>query len=131
MGEMKVVINSCFGGFSLSLEGQIEWAQRKGYSYIVDSVYEDSIDKCVHLTDASTYLDGTLNEWYSTDYGSTLIYDIPRTDPVLVSMVLEDGPKYSGTSADLTVVNIPDDIRWHIEDYDGRETVAENHRTWR
>jgi hypothetical protein len=30
----------------------------------------------------------------------------------------------------LTIVDIPDDIEWQIEEYDGMEWVAEVHRIW-
>lgn len=56
-------------------------------------------------------------------------WDIPRDCPVLVEMV-ERGDA-DGTYADLKVVEIPDDVDWYIEEYDGLEHVAERHRTWR
>jgi hypothetical protein len=56
-------------------------------------------------------------------------WDIDRDDPILIEMV-ERGQKVSGTFADLKVVEIPDDVKWHIEEYDGMEHVAEDHRTW-
>ena len=56
-------------------------------------------------------------------------YDIPRDCPVLVEMV-ERGD-VSGAYADLKVVEIPDDVNWYIEEYDGMEHIAERHRTWR
>jgi hypothetical protein len=56
-------------------------------------------------------------------------WDIPRDCPVLVEMV-ERGD-VDGTYADLKVLEIPDDVNWYIEEYDGREHVAERHRTWR
>jgi len=55
-------------------------------------------------------------------------YDIPRDCPVLVEMV-ERGDVDSVYS-DLRVVEIPDDVNWYIEEYDGLEHVAERHRTW-
>jgi hypothetical protein len=57
-------------------------------------------------------------------------YDIPRDCPVLVAMVEEQGTAINGAFSDLKVVEIPDGINWYIEDYDGREHVAERHRTW-
>jgi hypothetical protein len=27
-------------------------------------------------------------------------------------------------------VDIPDDVKWQIEEYDGNEWIAESHRTW-
>ena len=40
------------------------------------------------------------------------------------------GDKASGNSARLRIVEIPDDVEWKIEEYDGYEHVAEVHRTW-
>ena len=60
-----------------------------------------------------------LNEW-----------DIPRDDPVLVSIVEELGYNSWGHYAELKVVEIPDGIEWKIEDYDGMEKISEEHRTW-
>ena len=57
--------------------------------------------------------------------------DIPRDDPVLIQIVEDMGTKADGTFAALKVVEVPDDVNWYIEEYDGREWVAERHRTWR
>ena len=62
------------------------------------------------------------NFWY---------YDIPRDCPVLVSMVEEQGSAMNSDYSELKVVEIPDDVEWYIEEYDGMEWVAEAHRTWR
>ena len=56
--------------------------------------------------------------------------DIPRDDPALVQVVEELGAKADGSCASLKVVEIPDDVEWEIAEYDGREWVAEKHRTW-
>ena len=32
--------------------------------------------------------------------------------------------------SELKIVDIPEDVDWYIEEYDGREWVAERHRTW-
>jgi len=56
-------------------------------------------------------------------------YNIPRDCPVLVAMVEEGG--VDTLYSDLKVVEIPDDVNWYIEEYDGLEHVAERHRTWR
>ena len=62
------------------------------------------------------------NFWY---------YDIPRDCPVLVSMIEEQGTSINGPYAGLKIVEIPEDVNWYIEEYDGNEWVAERHRTWR
>jgi len=93
---MKVVINDCYGGFSLSDAGVARYAKIKGVV----------LDK----------------DFYSRD--------IARDDPALVQLVEEAKDVYEGRCASLKVVEIPDDVDWEIAEYDGREWVAEKHRTW-
>lgn len=38
--------------------------------------------------------------------------------------------KADGKCAELKIIEIPDDIEWEIEEYDGWEHVAEKHRVW-
>jgi hypothetical protein len=57
--------------------------------------------------------------------------EIRRDDPVLVEVVEELGILASGKYAEIEVVDIPDDVDWYIEEYDGNEWIAEVHRTWR
>ena len=53
-----------------------------------------------------------------------------RTNPALVSCVENLGPIASGKLADLKVVEIPDDVKWQIEDDNGVEIVREISRFW-
>jgi hypothetical protein len=55
---------------------------------------------------------------------------IPRDDTILVEIVESMGDKSFGSFAKLKVIEIPDDVKWQIDDYDGDEWVAEVHRTW-
>ena len=57
-------------------------------------------------------------------------YKEARSNPDLVMCVetLKEGS--FGVYARLKVIEIPDDVKWHIEEYDGLEWVAEDHRTW-
>jgi hypothetical protein len=58
-------------------------------------------------------------------------WDIPRDDPRLVTVVEELGAALAGDHlAYLKVVDIPDDVDWYIDEYDGMEHIAEKHRTW-
>ena len=56
--------------------------------------------------------------------------DVDRDDPVLVQVVKEMGANAGGRFAALKIVEIPADVDWQIEEYDGMEWVAEKHRTW-
>jgi hypothetical protein len=40
------------------------------------------------------------------------------------------GAEANGRYAQLKIVTIPDGIEWEIEEYDGNEHIAEQHRTW-
>jgi hypothetical protein len=56
--------------------------------------------------------------------------DIPRDDPILISLIQELGKVSWGDHARLKIVRIPADVNWQIDDYDGFEWVSERHRTW-
>ena len=56
--------------------------------------------------------------------------DEERACPFLVQVVEQLGEDASDSYADLKIVEVPDDVNWCIEEYDGKEWVAEVHRTW-
>ena len=109
---MKVVINRCYGGFNLSFEAYKLIAKRKGWIVATNDFYID---------------------YWIPELGKDKKYychDLERTDPDLVAVVEELGEKADGYGAELKIVNIPDNIEWHIQEYDGMEKVCENYRTW-
>lgn len=55
---------------------------------------------------------------------------IQRDDMHLVKTVEELGVKASGRYSVLEVIEIPDDVKWEIREYDGSETIEELHRSW-
>ena len=113
---MKVVINQCFGGFGLSSYAMIAYLKKKEINFKIES--DDH-------GDSSFYLDNSKAEKkYIWDL------DINRGDPALVEVVEELGEKANGKYSDLKIVEIPDNVEWHIAEYDGREHVAQNHQTW-
>ena len=68
---------------------------------------------------------------YKNESGMDVPYwDISRDDPILVSIVEELGEDSWGAYAELMVIEIPDEVKWQIAEYDGSEWVAEQHRTW-
>jgi hypothetical protein len=60
-----------------------------------------------------------------------LLHQIPRDDPILVEVVEEMGSSANGSYSALKVVEVPDEVDWVIDEYDGLEWAAERHRTWR
>lgn len=89
----KIVINTRYGGFSLSVAAL---------------------------------------EMYRELSGNESAYDrnIPRDDPFLIQIIEQLDHDADGSCAALKIVEIPDGVAWEIEEYDGKEHVAEQHRTW-
>jgi hypothetical protein len=87
----KIVVNRCWGGFSLSEEACKMLGVESAYAYDADE---------------------------------------KRADPKLIEVVEKLGREADGRFAYLEVVEIPDGIKWHIHDYDGSESIHENHRSW-
>jgi len=58
------------------------------------------------------------------------IYGIERNDPLLVQVVEELGASADNIYSELKIVDVPDDVKWYIHEYDGLEAVYEQHRIW-
>ena len=116
---MKVVINKCYGGFGLSDDAVERYAELKGINLV--KVQEEK------SFGATWYIDGIQDDEH---YFSSYSIGDDRADPILVQVVEEMGDAADGWAAELVIVDIPDDVDWYIEEYDGNEHVAEAHRTW-
>jgi hypothetical protein len=150
---MKVVINVCYGGFSLSPEATLKLYER-GVTEIakhVDEYWpparraeEDAKYKTLgynaNLTKWREYQKGpkagqrtslfitvfSPDEQYVLNAGR----EIKRDHPELVRVVEEMGEAADGACAKLRVVEIPDGTDYIVDEYDGNEHIAETHRTW-
>jgi len=112
----KVVINTCFGGFSVS---------RAAFHRLRELGQKEAIDE----PDIGEAWSGT--KYIRKPYLDGFCSSISRDDPLLLRVVEELGDLSHGPHAKLRVVEVPDGVAWEIDDYDGNETVAEKHRTWR
>ena len=141
---MKIVINAKYGGFGLSMLGEREYLKRKGkkayfYKQLKDE-HQDGSNEYVLIDDITKKV--RISYTFTKNMGKSLkkfptkskawFYDrgIKRNDPDLVTVVKKLGKKANGDSALLEIVEVPDDAKWHIEEYAGNEHVAEDHRTW-
>jgi hypothetical protein len=111
----KIVINSDYGGFGLSEEAIKLYFKYKGWNLVTEETkhemplfYKDFIGD-----------DNLFSE-----------YNLERNDATLVRVVEELGDKANSNYSLLKIVEIPEGVHWYIEEYDGREHVAEMHRTW-
>ena len=112
---MKVAINSCYGGFSLSSKAFIALAARNG----IDVVQTSESGSCV-----KTYATSSGMPIYERDFC------IDRADPDLIAVIEQLGTEADGFCSKLRIIDIPDDVEWEIEDYDGYESIHEVHRSW-
>ncbi len=108
---MKVVINRCFGGFGISEEAWEMYLNKKNLPFVKET--------------GSTGL-----TWYSNGDVGYYESDLDRSDPVLIEVIEKLGDAANSWASALKIIEIPDDVDWVIGEYDGREWVAEKHRTW-
>ena len=122
---MKVVINARHGGFGLSDAAFEKFLARKGIAWgkkprgfrVPGGYGWHEYYHAGHLGEDEHYL-----------YSRNMIQD--RSDPDLIAVVEEMGKEANGFCAELKVIEIPDDVEWEVEEYDGLEWIAEKHRTW-
>jgi len=121
---MKVVINTCYGGFNLSdaaLEALIErgWTVQS-YSDITEESPPQIVEYPINVSpNGQRY-----SLW-------TVVCDENyRAHPDIVAVVEELGDAVNGAMSKLKVVEIPDKIEWTIQEHGGKEWVAEKHRVW-
>ena len=154
---MKIVINKCYGGFSLSplaIKRMAELQGRKCFFFRDLVLKKDRIRKPITLeeacrdfffdafdTDDLSFLSKP-KDWFEMSeeekhafneaYEKHHLTDRPddRTDPLLIQVVEELGAEADGKCAQLQVVEVPDGIEWELDEYDGIESIAEKHKTW-
>lgn len=144
-GIRRVVINTQHGGFGLSGEGISRYLELLGLT-----VWKEDNEKYPSLGMATYWLvppgpdrvEDNPGNWHNMTlaerqahnqkYSEQVFYDkdIARDDPILVRVVNELGDIAASKYASLKVVEIPAEVDWIIEEYDGAEWVAEKHRTW-
>lgn len=140
----SIVINSCYGGFGLSHLAMIRYAEIKriaplyiynskrndderGYHYVEVHPEDDKTKMPLGLTYSTKPLDANGQIPKGAHFS---VSHIKRDDPALVQVVRELGEKANDRFAELQVVEIPDGVRWEIDEYDGMETVDECHQSW-
>ena len=102
---MKVVLNKCFGGFS-----------------VTEEVFKELKLSCKDYG----YLN---NETFNIDDNRN--WEAYRAHPDLIKAIEKIGVENAGGAcSELKIIEIPDGIEWYISDYDGIETLHEQHRSW-
>ena len=137
----KIVINKCYGGFSLSYKGVMLYAKLKKFK--LHAFVNKQVGKLVELT-PKMLKESQLCKLGLIHYSKENLTkagklrkdsyfscrDIPRDDPILIKVVEKLGKEANGECASLEVVSIPEGVDWKITEYDGMESVEEKHRSW-
>ena len=101
--SQRIVIHTNYGGFQLSERMRIELARE------LPDVHPVEIEHGYYNRETSSRVDWS---W--------------RAHPLVLAAVERDLAQVPN----LKIVEIPEGVRWEIEEYDGKEWVAEMHRTW-
>lgn len=118
----KVVYNACYGGFGLSKEAVLRYAELKGitlYEYKDPKFGNMGFHMWIKVPQEEYDKMNTAqqnNVWFRDD-------DIERNDPILVQVVEELGEKASGRCANLVIKDIPKGTAYRIDEYDGYESI--------
>jgi len=137
----KIVINKCYGGFSISEKALYRLAELKGVTLYKKQ--EDGEFFPTYWT-VPEIPDGIIKDkdWHKASLEDRIISNElcrkstmgnrpeNRADPDLIKVVEELGKDADGKHSKLCVVEVPDGVEWEIEEYDGLEHVAEKHRIW-
>jgi hypothetical protein len=140
---MKVVINRCYGGFGLSHDACMRYFEIKGITVYPEQSNDNwkfwtywlvKPEDRIESKEGKAFYAMSMEDrvTYNKAHSEQTVYerDIERHDPALVQVVEELGDKANGGHAELAIVDIPDDVEYVIEEYDGNEHIAEAHRTW-
>ena len=138
---MEVVICNRHGGFCLSERAIHRVAELKGIKLYPETqnswhtTYWTVPEKPKDVLEGKEWHELSLEDRQKSnrsykDHTFDVGGSFDRSDIHLVQTVKELGVSANGDYASLKVVEIPDDVEWKIEEYDGCEWVAEKHRTW-
>jgi len=144
---MKIVINKCYGGFSISVEAakmmaklgdkqaELElndWYKEQGWLdfFKKNGVWpKDCPQNQIPYLEISAKHD-IQAEFHGYGYVDGFDNGYSRTSDSLIKAVEKLGKRANGVFSSLQVVEIPDGIDYYIDNYDGMESIHENHRSW-
>lgn len=106
-----IVINKCYGGFSISREAA-QFMAARGNKRAEQELLKSG------------------KRWYGFGYAEGFDGTYERNDPDLIAAIRELGERANGDCSELKIVEIPDGVHWKIEEYDGKEWVSESHSAW-
>jgi hypothetical protein len=122
---MKIIINRCYGGYGLSEKAVMMYAKLKGLT-----LYPDPDGGITHYYTIPVDQYKKMEKEVRNKHYFYPARAISRSDPLLVQVVEELGLEANEDLAELKIIDIPDDLDYEIDEYDGIETIRECHRSW-
>lgn len=141
----QIVINKCHGGFGISDKAVLRYMELAGRAVYPEATESAIMGSTYWLVPEGPerYDDSKMSVLWNTmtieerrdanAKWSEQVFrprDIERDDPLLIQTIIELGEDAGNWACVPIVIEIPDDVEWEIEEYDGLEWVAEKHRTW-
>lgn len=133
----KVILNKCFGGFTPSRKAYELYAKKKGLELYLYELHINNQKTSYHKVNKS---DSIFTMYLTKDYGNVVdsinnkdrlyLDDSHREDATLIEVVEELGYEASSNTSLLKIVEIPDDLDYVIDDYDGIETLHQRVQEW-
>ncbi len=128
----KIVYNACHGGFSLSHEAIMRYAEIKGITlyphydemFGMTSYYLCSPEEWEQINAEEQAMPVSPDRFARSNALYFGARDFERNDLVLVQVVEELGDKANGNHAELRIIDIPAGTLYRIDEYDGLETVS-------
>ncbi len=139
----KVILNKSYGGFGVSQKGYELYAKKKGFELIVYKRNYDYESKNFYYTKLKYPTSEVLVEYFTKDFGDNVLisnedyenYSLHlswgyREDATLIEVIEELGEEANSIYSKLVIVEIPDDLDYMIDDYDGIETLHQKVQEW-
>ena len=113
----KIAINRKYGGFSLSNEAMLMYLKKVYPSEKIEALEDKWGFPTFMVNDEEVYLPDVCRRKN-------------RENPIVIEVIETLGERANTPYSKLEIVEIPDDVKYEISEYDGMETVEEIHRTW-
>jgi len=125
----KIVYNTCYGGFGLSNEAIMRYAEIKGITLYSekDSIFTHYYlcppEEFKRLQDEDKANPVSVGRYVRSNAMYFSDTDIERSDPALVQVVEELGDMANGMCAKLRIEDVPVGTLYRIDENDGYESV--------
>ena len=136
----KILLNKCYGGFSVSRKAYELYAKKKGFDLFIYKLeiktgnlfyIKTNDDNSLYTTYTNKDL-GDVVKGYIADEDRVELNDTMREDETLIEVVEELGAEANSKFSSLVIVKVPESVAkdYVIDNYDGIETLHKRVQIW-